>query len=121
MLIFILCSNGIAGIFDNRKIVFFGNFMYLVYITRVSGPMGCNNRFCLFCYPFFNIIRVNIPSLILYIRKYRLCILLKYWVICPGACLGCRYRSEEHTSELQSQFHLVCRLLLEKTSTKDFV
>src|SRR5689334_23649309 len=25
-----------------------------------------------------------------------------------------RERSEEHTSELQSQFHLVCRLLLEK-------
>src|SRR5689334_23937073 len=25
-----------------------------------------------------------------------------------------RDRSEEHTSELQSQFHLVCRLLLEK-------
>src|SRR5438309_3209800 len=28
-------------------------------------------------------------------------------------------RSEEHTSELQSQFHLVCRLLLEKK--KSFV
>src|SRR2546422_6884276 len=27
----------------------------------------------------------------------------------PGA-----YRSEEHTSELQSRLHLVCRLLLEK-------
>src|SRR6266568_1264503 len=27
------------------------------------------------------------------------------------------YRSEEHTSELQSQFHLVCRLLLEKKNT----
>src|SRR5438309_12009038 len=26
----------------------------------------------------------------------------------------CEERSEEHTSELQSQFHLVCRLLLEK-------
>src|SRR5689334_24479424 len=25
-----------------------------------------------------------------------------------------KFRSEEHTSELQSQFHLVCRLLLEK-------
>src|SRR5689334_24103298 len=25
-----------------------------------------------------------------------------------------QHRSEEHTSELQSQFHLVCRLLLEK-------
>src|SRR5689334_24342138 len=28
-------------------------------------------------------------------------------------------RSEEHTSELQSQFHLVCRLLLEKKKKKD--
>src|SRR5689334_23739374 len=27
-------------------------------------------------------------------------------------------RSEEHTSELQSQFHLVCRLLLEKKKYK---
>src|SRR5689334_23921354 len=27
-------------------------------------------------------------------------------------------RSEEHTSELQSQFHLVCRLLLEKKKKK---
>src|SRR5689334_6013993 len=30
----------------------------------------------------------------------------------------CRWRSEEHTSELQSQFHLVCRLLLEKKNQK---
>ena len=28
--------------------------------------------------------------------------------------LGIDYRSEEHTSELQSQAYLVCRLLLEK-------
>src|SRR5689334_23903860 len=28
-------------------------------------------------------------------------------------------RSEEHTSELQSQFHLVCRLLLEKKKKRD--
>src|SRR5438309_3029580 len=27
------------------------------------------------------------------------------------------HRSEEHTSELQSQFHLVCRLLLEKKNS----
>src|SRR5438309_8647786 len=27
-------------------------------------------------------------------------------------------RSEEHTSELQSQFHLVCRLLLEKKKNR---
>src|SRR5256884_6561385 len=31
--------------------------------------------------------------------------------------LPTRGRSEEHTSELQSRLHLVCRLLLEKTKT----
>src|SRR5437868_11094579 len=31
-------------------------------------------------------------------------------------CAGCR--SEEHTSELQSRFELVCRLLLEKKKTQ---
>src|SRR5688572_32484610 len=32
----------------------------------------------------------------------------------PGADVCCFSRSEEHTSELQSQSNLVCRLLLEK-------
>src|SRR2546422_7509550 len=32
----------------------------------------------------------------------------------PSSSLEGRYRSEEHTSELQSRLHLVCRLLLEK-------
>src|SRR2546429_3194803 len=31
---------------------------------------------------------------------------------------SCSTRSEEHTSELQSRLHLVCRLLLEKKKTK---
>src|SRR2546429_5867591 len=31
---------------------------------------------------------------------------------------GHRPRSEEHTSELQSRLHLVCRLLLEKKKTR---
>src|SRR5689334_24744482 len=45
-----------------------------------------------------------------------------------GGCAKCLHheskvpplqlRSEEHTSELQSQFHLVCRLLLEKKKKK---
>src|SRR5699024_12207164 len=30
-----------------------------------------------------------------------------------------KYRSEEHTSELQSRFDLVCRLLLEKKNKKE--
>src|SRR5687768_18083881 len=40
----------------------------------------------------------------------------RIWTIsllgCPGSCA--LRRSEEHTSELQSRLHLVCRLLLEK-------
>src|SRR2546429_7017936 len=32
--------------------------------------------------------------------------------------LGSGGRSEEHTSELQSRLHLVCRLLLEKKKTR---
>src|SRR5438067_9730544 len=35
-----------------------------------------------------------------------------------GYCLRHRIRSEEHTSELQSRFDLVCRLLLEKKKKK---
>src|SRR5437868_8985618 len=31
-----------------------------------------------------------------------------------GSTANTRFRSEEHTSELQSRFDLVCRLLLEK-------
>src|SRR5699024_12140003 len=34
----------------------------------------------------------------------------------PGVCSGID-RSEEHTSELQSRFDLVCRLLLDKKKT----
>src|SRR2546430_12446712 len=42
--------------------------------------------------------------------------LWKQWYVdrTPQACLD---RSEEHTSELQSQSNLVCRLLLEKKKT----
>src|SRR5437870_9008106 len=36
----------------------------------------------------------------------------------PGADA---YRSEEHTSELQSRGHLVCRLLLEKKKKKEYI
>src|SRR5437870_10998020 len=36
-----------------------------------------------------------------------------FLLVTIGGVLGCA-RSEEHTSELQSRGHLVCRLLLEK-------
>src|SRR5687768_18148906 len=41
------------------------------------------------------------------------------WKILSAArCHGLGLRSEEHTSELQSRLHLVCRLLLEKKKKK---
>src|SRR2546422_4545768 len=36
----------------------------------------------------------------------------------PGSRSRAGWRSEEHTSELQSRLHLVCRLLLEKKKKK---
>src|SRR5205085_8179977 len=36
----------------------------------------------------------------------------------PAVAMGQPLRSEEHTSELQSQSNLVCRLLLEKKNNK---
>src|SRR2546430_13244217 len=36
---------------------------------------------------------------------------------CHLQCRQCGIRSEEHTSELQSQSNLVCRLLLEKKTS----
>src|SRR2546430_11013373 len=44
------------------------------------------------------------------------------WGWACGACAGrCAPRSEEHTSELQSQSNLVCRLLLEKKNIEQLV
>src|SRR5690625_7179342 len=36
------------------------------------------------------------------------------WIIISSVSFASKWRSEEHTSELQSRGHLVCRLLLEK-------
>src|SRR5699024_11719699 len=60
----------------------------------------------------------------------RRCLLQNLTVSAPASCTFCaatlcaplvvllRWRSEEHTSELQSRFELVCRLLLEKKKNK---
>src|SRR5689334_24196191 len=45
--------------------------------------------------------------------------LISYFSECRYSSLNSDARSEEHTSELQSQFHLVCRLLLEKKNGED--
>src|SRR5205809_3440487 len=48
--------------------------------------------------------------------------LLRRHALARGACRQPRRRrSEEHTSELQSRLHLVCRLLLEKKKKKNIL
>src|SRR5689334_24182625 len=57
-------------------------------------------------------------------KRFPIVLMLEPLHACNLTCTGCgrireyestiTERSEEHTSELQSQFHLVCRLLLEK-------
>src|SRR5260370_25992833 len=42
-----------------------------------------------------------------------------YNIHCARHSGCCTYRSEEHTSELQSHLNLVCRLLLEKKKEKE--
>src|SRR5207253_11264899 len=54
---------------------------------------------------------------LLKLSDFRMYVRLDDWAIGARIALKRRYephRSEEHTSELQSRGHLVCRLLLEK-------
>src|SRR5258708_11493684 len=53
-----------------------------------------------------NILKTNIPNFLMYV----------IYTKCDADVF--RLRSEEHTSELQSPDHLVCRLLLEKKKIK---
>src|SRR5699024_11426038 len=46
-------------------------------------------------------------------HHHQACLAYPAFVACHQ-CRVCQARSEEHTSELQSRFDLVCRLLLEK-------
>src|SRR6266481_8011106 len=71
----------------------------------------------LFCFSFFFLMIRRPPrsTLFPYTTLFRsdLICRAKRAVPCDFLRSG-QVRSEEHTSELQSQFHLVCRLLLEK-------
>src|SRR2546422_1337049 len=55
----------------------------------------------LFSIPFLHLLLFAVVTMLLQFPVY-------------GYLVGQAWRSEEHTSELQSRLHLVCRLLLEK-------
>src|SRR5574338_1594877 len=77
--------------------------------------------FCFFCFFFFFFFNDTATTEIYTLSLH------DALPICPGAYTGAPSlyatappwpRSEEHTSELQSPWHLVCRLLLEKKKKK---
>src|SRR5690625_6269165 len=74
--------------------------------TRRSSDLssiGCSPTRSMMCWPPPQFRRAKAP------RGIRM------WFLRPfGRAAGVPGRSEEHTSELQSRGHLVCRLLLEK-------
>src|SRR2546429_6664855 len=57
-----------------------------------------------------------LPIYFMFFRSFFLSIFSRIWEVRYCICLWhfLHLRSEEHTSELQSRLHLVCRLLLEK-------
>src|SRR5207253_6781584 len=68
-----------------------------------------------------NAAKTNLASLVQEVRAMDSTQLLTLSIVTPKADIGfmlitpdLHNRSEEHTSELQSRGHLVCRLLLEK-------
>src|SRR3989442_4657724 len=85
--------------------------------------------FCFFCHMFIFFLMIRRPprsTLFPYTTLFRSiseCLLLQLRSNPPVDPVSVeiveRHRSEEHTSELQSRPHLVCRLLLEKKKTSN--
>src|SRR5574338_763477 len=77
--------------------------------------------FCFFCFFFLMIRRPPRSTLFPYTTLFRSKPGTGTWfnAASRGSSFHLPTRSEEHTSELQSPWHLVCRLLLEKKKTTE--
>src|SRR2546427_2806570 len=83
-----------------------------LFPTRRSSDLPWQNRLLVIC--------LGVLTIVLLYRQIRAIgkLMLLLWagmLLTVGAIIVSR--SEEHTSELQSQSNLVCRLLLEKKNT----
>src|SRR5688572_31737115 len=63
-------------------------------------------------------VMVNVPPCLYSRERHRACSSSCHRSSSRSSACSTRSRSEEHTSELQSQSNLVCRLLLEKKKKK---
>src|SRR2546422_5321041 len=79
--------------------------------AAAGAPNGVVVRASAACSAAASVAGVPRPAMCMYITRGDSC--------CRWLCSAvCSIRSEEHTSELQSRLHLVCRLLLEKKKKK---
>src|SRR2546422_2582219 len=72
-------------------------------------------------FPYTTLFRSQFPPPAYWIGYYQKFFTSEEWLepaLNSGIIAGGAMRSEEHTSELQSRLHLVCRLLLEKKKKK---
>src|SRR5690625_6406776 len=78
----------------------------------ISGKgVPCFNKFC-------GIVEKGCDYIMLVVGDDPICTLLITPEFLVYSQIDYSVRSEEHTSELQSRGHLVCRLLLEKKNTR---
>src|SRR6516165_11197425 len=88
-------------------------------ISSQSFLCECASYLHTFIFFFFLMIRRPPRSTLFpYTTLFRSCLWLDNAQPRPWDFVGLTARSEEHTSELQSQSNLVCRLLLEKKKKK---
>src|ERR1041385_2970516 len=115
-----LATGGMAEIFLVR-LVSDGGFEKLVCIKRILPHLAKNSQFvAMFLDEARVAARISHPNVcqVFELGEFQgqYYIAMEYLEGVPLAVFRRKdfYRSEEHTSELQSRLHLVCRLLLEK-------
>src|SRR5688572_33304818 len=99
----------------------------MIRVYHAEIPCSCLRLLSLFVYSFFfndtattEIYTLSLHDALPILVLHRLAGDARHAVELAVDLLACLLgqRSEEHTSELQSQSNLVCRLLLEKKNTK---
>src|SRR6478736_9766994 len=99
--------------------IFFNTWVVMIFLCRKISHFSRVSVFFFFFFFFNDTATTEIYTLSLH-DALPICGVLRRWLLLqPHLLAGLAHRrSEEHTSELQSQSNLVCRLLLEKKKKK---
>src|SRR3989338_354634 len=70
-----LCVNCLACILNNREVMAFGYFFNLPIIAKLAVQVYSHNGFCLFCYFFLYLFRIDVKCSLVNVCEYRPCLL----------------------------------------------